>query len=60
MLQMIPTFFKVGELPEAYRTEQDMILKSIVDTGRSKNNENQKQEDKKVLETAFDYRVAGY
>jgi hypothetical protein len=60
VLQMIPTFFKVGELPEAYRNEQDLILKSIVDTGRSKDNDILKQEDKKILETAFDYRVAGY
>jgi hypothetical protein len=60
VLQMIPTFFKVGELPEAYRNEQDLILKSIVDTGRSKDDEDKKKEDKKILETAFDYRVAGY
>ena len=60
VLQMIPTFFKVGELPEAYRNEQDLILKSIVDNGRSKDNYRLKLEDKKILETAFDYRVAGY
>jgi hypothetical protein len=60
VIQMIPTFFKVGELPEAYRTEQDMILKSIVDTGRSKDNDYLKKIDTEILETTFDYRVAGY
>ena len=60
VLQMIPTFFKVGELPEAYRNEQDLILKSIVDAGRSKDDDGRKEQDKKILETAFDYRVAGY
>jgi len=60
VLQMIPTFFKLGELPEAYRNEQEMILKAIVDTGRSKDDNRQKEEDRKTLETAFDYRVAGY
>jgi hypothetical protein len=70
VIQIIPTFFKAGELPEYYRNEQDSVYKQVfgdmlkgaenIKKKDGSSNENQQENFINLMKMLLDHRSSGF
>jgi len=60
VIQIIPTFFKAGELPEYYRNEQDSVLKQLFEHNLKTIEDPSDDESLEAFKMLLDHRCTGY